>query len=423
MSRPRCARAGRRHTPRVADPPSGSRELALYLGSRLTGTMGVQIQSVAVGWQIYARTGDVLDLAWVGLAQFVPLALLSLWAGGVADRLDRKRILTSCRAIYALGSLGLAGLSLLPELGTLPIYGVLALLGATRAFAAPAAWSLLPGLVSSARLPRAIAMSSTTFQIATIGGPTVGGLLYALGGPTTAYVSAAACELCAVLCLLAITRPLPSREAPGESGLPLLLSGLRYVWRQKIVLGAISLDLFAVLLGGAVALMPVYARDVLAVGETGLGMLRGAPAAGAALVAILLALRPITRRAGWWMFGAVALFGVATIVFGLSTSFPLSLCALAVLGGADMVSVVIRQSLIQLATPDAMRGRVASVSMIFIGASNELGEVESGAAAKLLGSAVRAVVLGGVGTLMVTGLWTALFPELRRAETVGTERG
>ncbi len=402
----------------MSDAPSGSRELALYLGSRLAGTVGVQIQSVSIGWQIYARTGEYWDLALVGLAQFVPLAFLSLWAGGVADRLDRKRILVSCRAIYALGSLALAGLALVPDEGLLPIYGVLVLLGATRAFAAPAAWSLLPGLVSIERLPRAIAMSSTTFQIATIGGPTLGGFLYALGGPTTAYVSAAACEGAAVLCLLAITRELPKREAPKESGLPLLLSGLEYVWNKKIVLGAISLDLFAVLLGGAVALMPAYARDILHVGESGLGILRGAPAVGAAVVAIALALRPITKRAGWWMFAAVALFGVATIVFGLSTSFPLSLCALAVLGAADMVSVVIRQSLIQIATPDAMRGRVASVSMIFIGASNELGEFESGATAGLFGSAVRAVVVGGVGTLMITGLWAVLVPELRRAETV-----
>lgn len=406
------------HTPRVL----GSRDLAAYLGSRLVGTLGVQTQSVAIGWQVYARTGEMLDLAWVGLAQFVPLALLSLVAGNVADRYDRKRILVLSRALFGVGSLGLAALSFVPELGVAPIYAVLVLLGATRAFAAPASWALLPALTPAERLPRAIAMSSTTFQIATIAGPSIGGLIYALGGPAVAYAAAAGFEVLAVLLIAAIRRELPRHEAPKEEGVTLLLSGLRYVWREKILLGAISLDLFAVLLGGAVALMPVFASDVLRVGETGFGLLRSAPAVGAALVAIVLALRPITRRAGWWMLGCVGLFGVATLVFGVSTSFPLSLAALAVLGGADMVSVVIRQSIVQLSTPDAMRGRVSSVNMIFIGASNELGEFESGVTAALLGApplgAIRAVILGGVGTLVVTGLWSVLFPELRCAEAV-----
>lgn len=399
--------------------PAGSRALVLYLVSRLSGTLGVQIQSVAIGWQVYVHTGDVLDLAWVGLSQFLPLALLSLPAGNVADRFDRKLILTSCRALYGLGSLALAGLSFHPEWGVAPIYAVLVVLGATRAFAAPAAWSLLPGLVPPAKLPRAIALSSSSFQLSTIVGPTLGGILYDVGGPATAYTSAAACELLSVLSLLAIRTALPRREATGESQLALLGEGLRYVWRKKIVLGAISLDLFAVLLGGAVVLMPVYARDILQVGEAGLGLLRSAPAAGALTMAALLAARPITRRAGAWMFVSVGLFGVATIVFGVSTSFPLSLAALYVLGAADMVSVVIRQSLVQLATPDEMRGRVASVNMIFIGASNELGDFESGLTARLFG-VVPAVVIGGLGTLAVTGLWAAWFPELRRAETVGS---
>jgi MFS family permease len=403
---------------RLAD----SRDLAVYLGSRLAGTLGVSTQSVAIGWQIYSRTGDMLDLAWVGLAQFVPLALLSLFAGNVADRYDRKRILVLSRGLFGVGSLALAALSFLPELGVTPVYGVLVFLGATRAFAAPASWALLPALVSPERLPRAIAMSSTTFQIATIAGPSLGGFIYALGGPVSAYVAAAAFELVAVVLLAAIRRELPRHEAPAEKGMTLLLSGVRYVWREKILLGAISLDLFAVLLGGAVGLLPVFASDVLRVGETGFGMLRSAPAVGAALMAILLALRPISRRAGWWMLACVAIFGVATIVFGLSSNFALSLGALVVLGAADMVSVVIRQSIVQLSTPDEMRGRVSSVNMIFIGASNELGDFESGATAVLFGEppvgAIRAVVVGGVGTLLVTGVWTALFPELRRAEAV-----
>ncbi|MEQ9079618.1 MAG: MFS transporter [Sandaracinaceae bacterium] len=389
-----------------------TRNLSLYLSARLAGTVGIQVQSVAIAWEVYARTGEELDLAWVGLAQFLPLALLSLWAGNLADRFDRRLILTVCRGVYAVGSLTLAYFSLHPEWGLAPIFSVLVLLGATRAFAAPAGWALLPWLVGDARLPRAIAMSSTTFQLATIGGPMLGGLLIALQGPATAYVTAAVLEALAAGFILLLRFTIPERVAPKERGLALLFSGVRYVWRAKILLGAISLDLFAVLLGGAVALMPIFARDILEVGATGFGWLRAAPAVGAALVAIVLAYRPIERRAGAWMFGGVAVFGVATIVFGLSESFPLSLAALALLGAADMVSVVIRQSLVQLWTPDEMRGRVGSVSMIFIGASNELGEFESGVTAHWLGT-VRAVVLGGMGTLLIVATWTRLFPRLR----------
>ncbi len=400
--------------------PHPFRDLSFYLGSRFVGTIGVQVQSVAIGWQVYARTGEALDLAWVGLSQFVPLALLSLWAGNVVDRSHRKRVLVTCRALYGVGALALAGLSRVPEWGVTPMYAVLMMLGATRAFAAPAGWALLPGLVPGDKLQRAIGLSSSTFQIATIAGPAVGGLVYALGGATAAYVTTAVCELFAVSTLIAIERQFPKYEAPEERGLDLLLSGVRYVWREKILFGAISLDLFAVLLGGAVALMPIYARDILHVGETGMGMLRSAPAVGAAVVALVLAFRPVSRHAGRWMFAAVALFGVATLVFGFSTHFPLSLAALAVLGAADMVSVQIRQTLIQVQTPDEMRGRVSSVSMIFIGASNELGEFESGVTADLFGGravgALRAVVLGGVGTLLVTGLWSVLFPQLRDAD-------
>ena len=394
---------------------SARRDLGLYLGARLLGTVGVQIQSVAVAWQVYTATGDPLDLGLVGLSQFLPLALLSLYAGGVADRFDRRRILVVCRALYGVGALALAALTTKPELGVAPIYAVLVMLGATRAFAAPAAVALLPGLVSVPRLPRAIALSSTMFQVGTIAGPAIGGLLYAAVGPELAYVVAAALELMSAGAILAIVTPLPPREVLVERGAALLTSGVRYVWKERVLLGAISLDLFAVLLGGAVALMPVYARDILHVGEAGLGVLRAAPALGAAVMAVTLAFVPIRRRAGLVMFGSVAVFGVATIVFGLSEDLGLSLTALAVLGAADMVSVVVRQSLVQIRTPDAWRGRVASVNMIFIGGSNELGELESGLTAAWLG-AVRAVVIGGIGTLMVTGLWAVLFPELRDAE-------
>lgn len=356
-----------------------------------------------------------MDLGWVGLSQFLPVALLSLWAGGVADRFDRKRILILCRIAYSIGALALAVLANVEGWGVLPIYAVLVMLGATRAFAAPAGNALLPGLVHADRLPRAIALSSTTFQIGTIAGPALGGAIYAVGGGTTAYVAAAGFELAAVVLLLVIRRVLPAREPPREVGVALLVSGVKYVWREKVLLGAISLDLFAVLLGGAVALMPIYARDILHVGEVGLGALRAAPAAGAAIVAITLAARPLSRHAGAKMLAGVVVFGIATIVFGVSESFPLSLVALAALGGADMISVIVRQSLVQLRTADAMRGRVASVNAIFIGASNELGEFESGVTAAWLG-VVPAVVVGGIGTIAVAALWAVVFPQLRKID-------
>lgn len=404
----------------MPDPSTERRHVAAYLGSRFVGAIGIQVQSVAIGWEVYARTGDVLDLGWVGLAQFLPLALLALYAGNVADRFDRRRILIATRALFAVGALALAGLSRTPELGVTPVFVVLALLGSIRAFANPAASALLPSLVRVDHLPRTIAMSSTTFQIATIAGPATGGLVYALGGAQAAYLVSAACSVASAGALLAIDAPRVRREPPREAGLARLFSGVRYVRAHPILLGAISLNLFAVLLGGAVALMPVFARDILEVGETGLGLLRAAPAVGAAAVAILFATRPLARRAGPAMLSAVALFGVATIVFGLSESFGVSLAALVVLGAADMVSVVVRSSLIQLRTPDEMRGRVASVNTVFIGASNELGELESGVTAAWLGP-VTAVVVGGVGTLVVTAIWALGFPELCKIDRLASE--
>lgn len=395
-------------------------DLPVYLASRVFGTTGIQIQSLAIGWEVYETTGSALDLGWVGLAQFLPLMLLSLPAGAVADRLNRKLILAICRIVYTLGALALAfasSTSWAPVAGAslLPTFLVLALLGATRAFSFPAASALLPALVTVDRLPRAIAMSSTTFQVATIGGPAVGGLIYAAFGAHAAYLTAAACLAVSGVCVFSLRTPMPKRAPTTEGPVTRVAHGLRYVFREKILLGAISLDLFAVLLGGAVALMPIFARDILDVGEMGLGMLRSAPAVGAAATAAFFAFFPMKRHAGRLMFSAVALFGGATVAFGLSESFALSLFSLAILGGADMVSVVIRQSLIQLRTPDEMRGRVSSVSYVFIGASNELGEFESGVTAAWLGT-VRAVVLGGVGTLLVTGLWATMFPDLRRAD-------
>ncbi|MGF1468899.1 MAG: MFS transporter [Sandaracinaceae bacterium] len=407
-------------------PALPRRNLPLYLGARVAAATGIQIQSVAIGLQVYERTGSTLDLGNVGLAQFVPLALLSAYAGSFADRHDRRTILTACRVLYAVGSLALASLCFAPGWGVGPIYVVLVVLGATRAFSWPASSALLPNVVSLAELPRAIALSSIAFQVATVSGPALSGILYAAAGPEGAYLASAVLEGTSAV-LVFLLRPAPRRGPvrPTEPWPRQFLSGLRYVFREKIVLGALSLDLFAVLLGGAVALMPVYATDILGVGATGFGWLRAAPAVGAVVVAIFLASRPIRRRAGLYLFLGVGLFGLATIVFGLSRSFGLSLIALVILGGADMVSVVIRRSLIQLWTPDAMRGRVSAVDMVFVGASNELGEMESGYSARLLEvgvglekekAVVAAVVLGGVGTLMVTGLWAWAFPSLRRTD-------
>lgn len=401
--------------------PSPGRNLATYLGGRLFGTVGIQIQSVAIGWQVYNATEDPLDLAWVGLAQFVPLVLFSPWAGTVADRHDRRHIVWICHSVYALGALALAGFSLAPaRFGVTPVFGVLALLGATRAFAAPATWALLPWLVPREELTRAIPLSSTTFQVATIGGPALGGFLYALGDAELAYATSALCSAASAVLFMTLRPDVPERSPEVEPGWKRILGGLRFLRSQRALLGAISLDLVAVLLGGAVALMPIYARDILHVDEVGLGLLRAAPAAGAATVALALAFFPLQRRAGWWMFAGVAIFGVATVVFALSESFALSLGALAVLGAADMVSVVVRQSIIQLWTPDELRGRVASLNMIFIGASNELGEFESGVTAAWLGT-VRAAVLGGIGTLVVTGVWAAWFRELREIDELDPE--
>jgi MFS family permease len=387
---------------------------ALYQVVRLAAVIAVQMMSVAVGWEVLERTDDTLALGFVGLAQFAPLFLLTPITGDVADRFDRRWVLTICYCVFCACAGMLAWTSAHPSAGTWPIYAVLALFGTSRAFAGPASQALLPALVPPAELARAIAWGSTTFQAGTIAGPAIGGLIFGAFSGTAVYQTSGALLFLAVL-LLASMRYQPEVRAGGDGGWARLLAGVRYVRDHRVILGAISLDLFAVLLGGAVALLPKYARDILHVGEEGLGLLRSAPAIGAGVVALILAFRPLRRRAGLTMLACVALYGAATIVFGLSTSFPLSLLALAVLGGADMVSVVLRQTVVQIATPPEMRGRVAAVNMVFIGASNELGEFESGVTARLFGT-VRAVVLGGIGTLLVTGLWSLLFPELRRID-------
>jgi len=385
-----------------------------FLISRFAAVSATQMVSVAIAWQVYERTHDAMALGLTGLAQFAALALLAPITGDVADRFDRRAVLAGCHLAYLLGMLALAWIARAPELGVGPIYAVLAVLGAARAFWMPTGQALLPSLVAPEEFPRAVAWSSSNFQVASIGGPALGGLLIGLGGVTTVYLSAAAMLLGSLLLVVRL-RYRSEPRAAGGGGWRRLLAGVGYVRSRRVILGAISLDLFAVLLGGAVTLMPIYAQDILHVGATGLGFLRAAPALGAGLVGLYLAFHPIRRAAGRRMFACVALFGAATVVFGLSTSFPLSLAALVVLGGADMVSIVVRQTVVQIATPPEMRGRVAAVNLVFIGASNEIGELESGATAKWFGT-VPAVVLGGIGTLLVTLLWAGLFPELRRIE-------
>lgn len=388
-----------------------SRPFLLYQAVRLVSVVAIQMMAVVIGWQVYERTGEPLALGLVGLAQFLPLLGSAPFAGDIVDRVDRRSVLALCHVVVFGVALGLAWTSEHPEAGALPIYGVLVVFGVARGFAGPAGQALLPALVPKGQLARGIAWGSTSFQIGTIVGPAVGGLVFAAFGGTSVYLLSALLEVFAIVMLIAI-RYEPEASNRGARGLDSLLAGVRYVRSHRVLLGAISLDLFAVLLGGATALLPIYARDVLRVDEWGLGVLRSAPAVGAGVVAIVLAFRPLRRRAGRVVLGCVAIFGVATIVFGLSTSFPLSIAALVVLGAADMVSVVLRQTVVQLETPPEMRGRVAAVNMIFIGASNELGELESGLTAAWLGS-VRAVVAGGVGAIAVTGIWARLFPELR----------
>jgi MFS family permease len=389
--------------------------LRWMLGARLFSVLAVQMTSVAVAWQVYERTWDPLALGMVGLAQFLPLMLLSPIAGEIADRVDRRHVLVGCHVLGAIAAASLAVISELPSLGAAPVYAALVLMGAARAFRGPAGQALVPALVPKAELAQAIALASTIWQIATIAGPALGGAIVGALGTTAVYVLAGSLEVVTIMFFLRMRYQPEPLDSAAAGGWKRLLAGVRYVLDNRVILAAISIDLFAVLLGGAVALMPIYARDILHVEAWGLGLLRSAPAIGAGGIALLLAFRPLRRRAGLAMLGCVVVFGVATIVFGLSTSFPLSLVALVVLGAADMVSVVVRHTVVQIATPPEMRGRVAAVNMMFISASNELGEVESGVTAAWLGT-VPAVVVGGIGAVLVAATWAVVFPELRRLD-------
>ena len=372
-----------------------------------------QMLAVGVGWQVYALTDSALDLGLVGLAQFIPSFLLVLVAGHVADRFDRRRVLQACVVVEALAAGGLALGSYQGWITEAWIFTLIFVVGAARAFQMPAMAALVPLLVPRELFPRAIASNSAATQAAVIAGPALGGFIY-VAGPAAVYATSVTMFLITGVITAAIRLAHPQGRSEGV-GLDSVFAGIRYIRSRPSILGAISLDLFAVLLGGATALLPVYARDILTTGPWGLGLLRSSTAVGALAMALYLARRPLKRHAGRLMFGAVALFGIATIVFGVSRSFTLSLIALTVMGAADMVSVVVRSSLVQLQTPDAMRGRVSAVNALFIGTSNQLGEFESGVTAAWFG-AVPAVVLGGIGTLGVIALWVRWFPELARVD-------
>jgi len=386
--------------------------VAFWLARVFTAS-GFQMLTVAIGWHLYQLTGNVLDLGLVGLVEFAPRVLFMLHTGHVADRYDRRKVAALCQAMQGLIALALALGSASDNVSREMIFILAFLLGSTRAFEMPATQALLPNVVPPGLFPRAVAASASATQSATIVAPAVGGFLYAFGslwvyGPTVA--------LYAIACLLTLSlqarQQVPQR---GRASLESLLAGIRFIRSRRDIFGAISLDLFAVLLGGATALLPVFAKDILLTGAWGLGLLRSAPAVGALLMSLWLARFPVERNVGRVMFTAVGVFGVATIGFGLSTSFWFSLAVLVVLGAADMISMVIRGAFVQLETPDEMRGRVSAVNGLFIGASNQLGEFESGVTAHWFGT-VPAVLLGGLGTLVVTGVWVRLFPTLARRD-------
>jgi MFS family permease len=373
--------------------------------------VGFQMLGVAVGWQLYELTGSALDLGLVGLAQFVPMVLLTLVVGQVADRADRRLIVSVCEVVKAAAAVALA-------LGTIggwqsrtSIFALVALLGAAQAFENPAMTALVPEVVPRPRIAPAMAWVISAGQTAQIVGPALGGFLYA-AGPGAAYFTAGAMAILAgaLAAAVRVERRLRPRE---PITLETVFSGVAFIQSRRVLLGTMSLDLFAVLLGGATALLPVFAKDILTVGPVGLGLLRSAPALGALAISVFLARYPLERRIGPTLFRSVIVFGVATVVFGVSTNFALSLVALTILGAADVVSMVVRMSLAQIRTPDAMRGRVSAVHSLFTGTSNQLGAFESGVAAALVGT-VPSVVIGGLGTILVAALWMALFPELRR---------
>jgi len=384
-----------------------------FQAARFFIVVATEMQAVAVGWQVYEITKRPLDLGLVGLAQFLPGILLFLVSGHVADRFNRRNLLILCDVGFATCFALLLAITLRGAISIAAVFAVLVLLGVVRSFNGPVSRAMLPHLVLPEHFAGSVAWASSIFQAATILGPILGGFIYAFArGPVAVYV----CAVAAAGVAIVLTLQLPAQEkerARPAANLSTVFEGFRYIWREKLILGAISLDLFAVLLGGAVVLLPVYAREILNAGPWALGMLRSAPGVGAGIMAIAIAHRPLKNRAGATMLWCVAGFGLCTVIFGVSRSFAISLAALFLVGATDMVSVIVRATLIQVKTPDEMRGRVNAVDMIFIGASNELGQFESGITAQWFG-AVRAVILGGIGAIVVTGLWAWMFPQLRK---------
>ena len=405
-----------------------SRDFRLYQSARFFVILGAEAQSVAVAWQVYQITHSALDLGYTGLALFLPGLFFMLAAGHAADRYDRRRIILLCYSLQFLCTVALLWFALHGIQKIWPIYAVLVGIGLGRAFSGPASSAMVPSLVPKTHFVNAITWGATIYQTANMAGPAVGGLLFVL--PLTGALSSmngaaivysfTLVMLGLFLVLVSMIRTRVERTEKKAFSLNTMLAGMHYVWETKLLLGSISLDLFAVLLGGAVALLPIFATEILHAGPRGLGLLRAMPSVGALAVSLTLVWRPIKRHAGKVMLSCVACFGAATVVFGLSTSMWISLIALFLVGASDMVSVVIRSSVLQLATPPEMRGRVSAVNWLFIGASNEFGEFESGLTAHWWG-AVRAVVIGGIGSLLVTGTAAVIFPALRRANQLTAE--
>jgi MFS family permease len=389
------------------------RPFVLFWFARVCAVMGVQMLTLLVAWQLYQLTSDALDLGLVGLIQFVPAVVLTLVIGHVADRYDRRMIVRAAQSVYALAALMITIALLSHHLNRDLLFAAAFLIGCGRAFEAPAGSSLVPALVPAPMISRAVAAWASANQVAVICGPALGGLIYAVNPVAVGLISLLLFGA-AITCVtfIRIKGTAPSREPPTLSS---VLAGFHYIRTRPRLLGVVTLDLFVVVLGGATALLPIYARDILMVGPLGLGLLRSAPAVGALTTALVLSHRPVQRHIGPKMFAVVAIYGIATIVFALSTSFPLSLAALAALGASDAVSVVIRFSLVQIETPDAMRGRVSAINYLFVGSSNTLGEFESGAVAAWLG-AVPSVLIGGIGSLVIAAAWMLMFPGLRRLD-------
>ncbi|MGN6234670.1 MFS transporter [Dyella sp.] len=401
-----------------ADALFRHRAFVAFWFARIASSFGFQMLSVAVGWQIYAITGRALDLGLIGLAQFIPSVLLALPAGHVADQFERRRIVLLGQVVEWVAIALLAALTLMHDIHEAGILALVFVIGVAKAFEFPAMQSMLPALVPAPILPRAMAVNASAGQAAMIMGPALGGFLY-VAGPGVVYVIAGALYLASVVLMAKLRyESAPPRREPAT--LKTVFAGVHFIRQRPDVLGVISLDLFAVLLGGATALLPIFAKDILHTGPWGLGLLRAAPAVGALLMSLWLARHTMQRRVGMTMFASVAGFGVATLVFALSTTLWLSMAALFALGAFDMVSMVVRGALVQLDTPDDMRGRVSAVNAIFINTSNQLGEFESGLLAAWVG-AVPATLIGGVGTLLVVGLWMAMFPTLRRRQRLHNE--